>query len=114
LAAIAPTRATALASALHDFRGWQLLAHCPRCRVMRQIPVNRLAGQVGDGMLLRDVLPRLRCHRCGEPPRAVKLSSAPPPAVASTSILQFRQSYPETLSSNQDEQIRGRGAAMRL
>jgi hypothetical protein len=69
-----PTRATALASRLSDYRGWNLLPHCARCRVMRQISIARLADQVGKRTLLRDVLPRLRCHTCGNPPRAMKLS----------------------------------------
>jgi hypothetical protein len=73
---LAPTRATALASPLSDFYGWNLLPHCARCRVMRQIRVD----QVGSGTLLRDVLPRLRCQRCGDPPRAVKLSDGGGPA----------------------------------
>jgi hypothetical protein len=35
--------------------------------------IDRLAEQVGSGTLLRDIPPRLRCQRCGEPPPAVLL-----------------------------------------
>jgi hypothetical protein len=40
--ALAPTRATALASALSDYRGWNLYPHCAQCRVLRLFPVKRL------------------------------------------------------------------------
>jgi hypothetical protein len=45
--AIAPTRATALASALTDYSGCMLYPHCARYRVPRQLSVNILAGKVG-------------------------------------------------------------------
>jgi hypothetical protein len=77
---ISPIRATALASALSDFRGWTLYPHCARCRVLRQLPVNELANQVGGGTLLRDVLPKLRCQKCGDPPKAVKMSDGGGPS----------------------------------
>jgi hypothetical protein len=67
-------RATALSSALIDLRGWLLLAHCAQCRAMRRLSVDVLADQVGSDTLLRDLLPKLRCYRCDDPPRAVKLS----------------------------------------
>jgi hypothetical protein len=70
---LAPTRATALATPLSAYRGWAILPHCANCRVMRQLAVDRLAQQVGSGTLLRDVLPRLRCSRCGEAPQGVLL-----------------------------------------
>jgi hypothetical protein len=73
---LALTRATALASRLSDYSSWNLLPHCTCCRVMRQIRVDRLADQVGEGTLLRDVLPRLRCQRCGDPPNAVSCQMA--------------------------------------
>lgn len=73
-ARLPPTRATALASPLSAFPRWLLLPHCGRCKVMRQIKVDVLAAQLGSGTLLRDVVPRLRCQRCGEPPRGVLLS----------------------------------------
>jgi hypothetical protein len=73
MAPLTPTRATAIASALSDYRGWMLYPHCARCRVLRQMPVNELAHQVGSGTLFRDLLARLHCHRCGDP-RSVKLS----------------------------------------
>jgi hypothetical protein len=73
-------RATALALPLSVFRGWNLLPHYARCRAMRQIRVDQPAEQKGDGTLLRDVLPRLRCQRCGDSPWAVKLSDGGGPA----------------------------------
>jgi hypothetical protein len=77
---LAPTRATALASPLSAYRGWNLLPYCARCRVMYQIRVDQLAEQEGDGTLLADILPRLRCQRCEEPPQGVKLSDAGGPS----------------------------------
>jgi hypothetical protein len=47
---------------------------------MRMLPVTRLIEQVGEAALIGDVLPRLRCQRCGEVPRAVKLSEGGGPA----------------------------------
>jgi hypothetical protein len=41
---------------------------------MRQLAVATLAEKLGAGTLLADVLPKLRCHRCREQPRSVKLS----------------------------------------
>ncbi len=78
--ALAPTRATALASTLATFRGWHLLAHCAHCKAMRLLPVTRLIEQVGEAALFADVLPRLRCQRCGEAPPAVKLSEGGGPS----------------------------------
>jgi hypothetical protein len=84
---LAPTRATALASALSDYCGWHLFPHCARCRVLRMLPIAELADQVGGGTLIRDVLPRLRCQRCGEPPRAVKLSDGGGPSALKVWLL---------------------------
>jgi hypothetical protein len=41
---------------------------------MRMLIVDRLAEQVGLETLLDNVVPRLRCSRCGEPPWDVLLS----------------------------------------
>ena len=71
---LAPTRATALASALAIYRDWNLLIHCAGCGRLRPLPVSELADRVGDRTLLRGVLPWLRCQECGSPPRAAKLS----------------------------------------
>jgi hypothetical protein len=78
---LAPTRATALASAaLADYRGWLLFIQCTQCGMLQRLPVSELAAEVGGGTLLRGVLPRLRCQRCGEAPGAVKLSDDGGPA----------------------------------
>jgi hypothetical protein len=37
---IAPTRATALASPLRVFAGWQVAASCPACRVLRIVKLK--------------------------------------------------------------------------
>jgi hypothetical protein len=69
-----PTRATALASTVGDYRGWHLLVHCSQCRAMQMLPCSWLASEMRADTLLRDVLPRLRCQKCGDPPQSVKLS----------------------------------------
>lgn len=90
--AMPPTRATALASTLSAFRGWNLLIHCAGCRVMRRLSINELAKHVGDGAVLRNVLPRLRCTDCGELPRRVKLSDGPGPGAREVWVVGSAQS----------------------
>jgi hypothetical protein len=87
MTALAPTRATALASALAAYRGWFLLIHCAGCGRLRLLPVSELADRVGGDTLLRDILPWLRCQRCGDPPRAVKLSDGDGPAAREVWLL---------------------------
>jgi hypothetical protein len=84
---LAPTRATALASTLGTYRGWFLFAYCAHCQALRMMPVARLIEQAGPGTLLRHVMPRLRCSRCGAPPRSAKLSDGGGPSARAVWVL---------------------------
>jgi hypothetical protein len=77
---LAPTRATALTATLGTYRGWNLMIHCVGCGRLRQLPVSELADRVSGGTLLRDMLPWLRCQRCGKAPSAMKLSDGDGPS----------------------------------
>ena len=48
---LAPTRATALASPLHQFTGWLLTVNCPGCRVLRTVEINTLILNRGGGAI---------------------------------------------------------------
>ena len=46
---------------------------CLRCRELRELRVFRLAGRIGGRHTVGDVVPRLRCSRCGEAPDYVPI-----------------------------------------
>jgi hypothetical protein len=51
------------------------------------VPIDDLVDQEGSGTLIRDVLPRLRCQRCGNRPHAVKLSDEGEPSAREVWVL---------------------------
>ena len=67
-----PTRATLLTRRLGELREWHLIASCP-CRAFpRFIDLAPLAAAHGNLMTLEALMVRLRCERCGRPPRRVE------------------------------------------
>jgi hypothetical protein len=66
-------RTTALGTPLRDLAGWHLIIDCATCRMLRQVDVDRLPGQ---DRIVSDMLPRLRCRKCGAEPCGVKLANA--------------------------------------
>jgi hypothetical protein len=75
MSALAPTRATALASPLHRFTGWFLTVNCPGCRVLRTVEVNTLILNKGGGAIsIGEAVAKLRCSRCGSAPDWVRLA----------------------------------------
>lgn len=76
--ALAPTRSIALLTPLHAFTGWHLDAHCPECRVIKQIKIGDLIAREGAEKKLGDVVSRLRCQTCGTAPTSVELTDGYP------------------------------------
>jgi hypothetical protein len=75
---LSPTRATALASPLPAFAGWELAVRCPICMVVRTVLVDDLVAHRGRAILLGDVVAWLRCRACGTAPDWVKLANGTP------------------------------------
>jgi uncharacterized Zn finger protein len=49
-----------------------LLAHCENCRFVVVIPFRKvLRGRMPWRVRLGQIVPRLRCSKCGNPPRSV-------------------------------------------
>ena len=48
-----------------------------RCTKVVCVPVRMMAAKRGGQLLLRDVLARLRCSQCGEPPELVAITDSP-------------------------------------
>ena len=71
---LAPTRATALASPLHQFTGWFLTVNCPGCRVLRTVEINALVESRGGVITVGEVVVKLRCSSCGSAPDWVRLA----------------------------------------
>jgi hypothetical protein len=71
---LAPTRATALASPLHQFTGWLLTINCPACRVLRTVEINTLMARRGGLISVGQVVAKLHCQRCGSAPDWVRLA----------------------------------------
>jgi hypothetical protein len=67
------TTAATLAAPLRQFQTWRLMVFCSHCRLLVRLEVDRLVARQGD-KLVGDVVQRLQCSRCGNPPASVKLA----------------------------------------
>ncbi len=63
-------RTEALSTPIARFATWHLSVHCDRCRFIRQVSIGRLPGRT-----LAEVVPRLRCSGCRQPPARVRLAN---------------------------------------
>lgn len=63
---------------LAEHRGFRLHAYCqlPSCRHHDWVAVDTLADRLGGDTVLAEILPRLRCSRCGH--RGAKVTLHPP------------------------------------
>jgi len=73
-----PRPAYTPANPLHAFTGWHLDAHCPQCRVIKQVRMADLIAREGAEENLGDVVFRLRCQTCGTAPTSVELADGYP------------------------------------
>ena len=65
------TRASVLASELHEFLGWHILYHCPGCGSSSDKTVNCLAKRYGVDVEVYTVTRKLRCAKCDVEPDEV-------------------------------------------
>jgi hypothetical protein len=66
----------ATACRLRDVTGWWLEIRCG-CGATTAYPLRLMAGEQPRNPTLSEVLPRLRCKRCGERPTAARLIDNP-------------------------------------
>ena len=65
-----------LDTALADLGAWWLHVRCG-CRGSNYLPLGVLAAQKGWTMNLGELVPALRCDRCGEKPKEIALIDDP-------------------------------------
>ena len=74
-----PSRDVALASPLRAFKSWYLRMECGKCGRERWLAETHLSIAGKGGMLIRDLIPRLRHgERCDGEPRVVELITGIP------------------------------------
>jgi hypothetical protein len=61
---------------LAELARWWLEIQCS-CGKMVQLPLRRLAADLGWAMTLGSALPRLKCRRCGKAPKLVRIVNDP-------------------------------------
>jgi hypothetical protein len=60
-----------LAAPLERYAGFRLIMTCQPCGEMRAVPVNDLVERLGRDRLFSNVLPRLKCRLCKNPPATI-------------------------------------------
>ncbi len=67
----------ASAAEMAAFPGWHLSIACPACRLVVQLRCDDLARTL-PGLTVGEVVPRLKCSRCGRRPSSVVLADGAP------------------------------------
>jgi hypothetical protein len=67
------SRASVLASELHRFAGWYLLAHCPQCGSSSEIAIEVLIKRYGGALAMYTAMQKLECLDCKLSPDEVHL-----------------------------------------
>jgi hypothetical protein len=66
-----------LASDISQFAEWWLSVYCARCQMVREFLPGQLLKHAGKLGAVAEVIARLRCRRCGDPPEYVTVFNQP-------------------------------------